>query len=381
MGIVPNGAYYGNEEKITMPGPEFTPPQEAKKGTKGADISPLQNEAIGVLIGQEPGMRTPTAPEKQLSEAKGPEAPQKKGGDKGHIEESAYVDETRAGFAGQKNENTMFNRIRAKTDPKNLVSLGIVESALSDEGFQANVAAMKNLQGLSITNCPITNKALIVLRDLAKLESIGLYGTKISDAGLQNFKDLKKLSSFSAGRTGITGRGLDNLSADTLTNLDLSYNQINKAGCEKIARFNKLEQLNLTHTPVNDDSLTAFSSLKHLRQLELGETKVGDNGLTAIAKMEALHWLDLSNTTVTSAGIEKLALLKSMIHLELNGTKVKVDDKLIKALSGMQHLNSLELRDVQLSDNDILKLRQPCPTLLSLQIKECLKPSINLRNL
>ncbi len=147
-----------------------------------------------------------------------------------------------------------------------------------------------------------------------------------------------------------------------MTELTLRHTPINDIGCQNISRFEHLERLDLSHTPVNDLALAPLSSLNRVVFLELADTKIGDNSMNTIAKMGSVVELNLANTAVTTVGIEKLADgLNPIMELSLSGTKVKVDDKLVKALSRMPAILLLEIEHVNLSDNDIRRLRQALP--------------------
>jgi hypothetical protein len=108
-----------------------------------------------------------------------------------------------------------------------------------------------------------------------------------------------------------------------LENLDLSFTSITNAGLANIEVLAELRVLSLSHTNVDDAGMLHLSALTRLEELILDNTAVSDHGLVHLENLTALRrGLGLAHTRVTDAGLERLIHLTRLRYLNLSWTSV-----------------------------------------------------------
>lgn len=124
--------------------------------------------------------------------------------------------------------------------------------------------------------------------------------------------------------TKVTNRDLVHLrKLPRLENLDLTETRVTSAGLENIRDATHLVYLGLWNTKVGDMGLEHIKHLKNLRALVLDGTKVTDEGLERLSELTNLDdWLGLCGTAVTDSGLKHLTNLRHLHHLNLRRTDV-----------------------------------------------------------
>ena len=95
----------------------------------------------------------------------------------------------------------------------------------------------------------------------------------------------------------------------------------------------------VSDTKMNYAGLSELGRFKHLRSLSIGG--MTDKGLKALAGLQQLQSLFLNDTDVTDAGLKELAGLTQLRFLDLGGTEVTGAG--LKALAGLKELRILIL--------------------------------------
>ncbi len=168
--------------------------------------------------------------------------------------------------------------------PEPTVAFGLVlsGSGITDTGLE-ELAGMKNLQVLWLSETQITDAGLVHLAGLKNLQRLALSLTRITDAGLVHLAGLKNLQG-----------------------LNLSGTQITDAGLEKLAGM-KLKVLRIPDEAKTDLGLKHYlAAIEEPSYLDLGGWKITDAGLVHLAGMKNLQHLYLEGTGITDAGLEKL---------------------------------------------------------------------------
>jgi hypothetical protein len=146
---------------------------------------------------------------------------------------------------------------------------------LSDEALQL-LPDLAKLEWLEIGGGKVTRKGLANLKGCTALKRLYIYDLKLEGDSLEWLAALTNLEALSLQNTGIDGKILKNLKAkETLTVLNLSGNAI-----------------------INDD-LTQIAALKNLEVLALANTKLAVNGISKIEGMKRLNELNLTNCPVS----------------------------------------------------------------------------------
>jgi hypothetical protein len=144
---------------------------------------------------------------------------------------------------------------------------------------------------------------------------------EVTDAGLKELAGMKDLATLDLSNTQITDAGLKELAGlPNLTRLSLGSTRITGTGLKDLAALKNLTTLELDNTEIGDEALNALAALPGLRSLSLGETKVTDAGLKALARLPHLESLDLTRTAITDEGLKHLRGLHRLSALGLWGT-------------------------------------------------------------
>lgn len=159
----------------------------------------------------------------------------------------------------------------------------------------------REMEILTIANCPVTDDELRVIGFMTRLKTLQIYGSHstITDEGIA---------------------ALDNLS--DLEALLLSDSQITDAAAKHLARHPKLSNLQLVGTHWTDKSTPWLGQLTEMVQLSLRGTEISDAGLENLKNLWKLEHLYLDGTKITDEGLVHFAHLASLQTLTVRRTKV-----------------------------------------------------------
>src|ERR1043165_6978047 len=108
--------------------------------------------------------------------------------------------------------------------------------------------------------------------------------SEVTDAGLQELAGLKSLQSLNLSNNKLTDMGLKELAGlKSLQSLDIGNTQVADAGLKELARLKSLQSLDIGNTQVADAGLKELARLKSLQRLFLYGTNVSDAGLKDLA--------------------------------------------------------------------------------------------------
>ncbi|KAH9775135.1 hypothetical protein KPL71_006311 [Citrus sinensis] len=254
---------------------------------------------------------------------------------------------------------------------KHLLSISTLEKLwLSETGLTADgIALLSSLQNLSVLDLgglPVTDLVLRSLQVLTKLEYLDLWGSQVSNRGAAVLKMFPRLSFLNLAWTGVTK--LPNISSLECLNLSnctidsiLEGNE-NKAPLAKISlagttfinereAFLYIETSLLSFLDVSNSSLSRFcflTQMKALEHLDLSSSMIGDDSVEMVACVGAnLRNLNLSNTRFSSAGVGILAgHLPNLEILSLSGTQI--DDYAISYMSMMPSLKFIDISNTDI---------------------------------
>jgi uncharacterized membrane protein len=94
-----------------------------------------------------------------------------------------------------------------------IVWLDLGGTKVTDAGVTLLLPRLVNLWKLSLDRTVITDRALLSLEKLPRLEAVNVYGTAITDAGLKPLERLPRLRSVYVWQTGVTPQGAEALQA------------------------------------------------------------------------------------------------------------------------------------------------------------------------
>jgi Leucine-rich repeat (LRR) protein len=237
---------------------------------------------------------------------------------------------------------------------RDLKSLHLFETKVTDDGVRQFAERHPEMKQLSlhayIYGSELSDRAVVSLRKLSKLEKLSLAGTRITDDGAAPLASLRHLREVNFARTNITDDALRHL-----------------------ADLRELEHLNLTKTRVAGPGLEHLRELPHLEYLFLDGTLVTDTMIPHLEQMNSLVQLGLSETKVTDEGIAKFKLPPNLIWLSLDGTEIT--DRSLAALARYPRLSGLDVRNTKVTAVGVAAFAKACPN-CELRISRESRPAV-----
>nr|XP_014349731.1 PREDICTED: ribonuclease inhibitor-like [Latimeria chalumnae] len=263
---------------------------------------------------------------------------------------------------------------------QSLRELDLNSNKIADSGMSEICKADNNqLQKLSSSNCYLTSICCEVLSSFLSrnhsLTELNLSNNPIRDAGMSlicnvSNNQIQKLSlnscSFTSGCCEVLSSCMRR--NRSLTDLDLSFNQIQDSGMSLICKADndQIQNLRLNSCSLTSGCCEALCSFlkqnQSLRELDLNSNKIADSGMSEICKADnnQLQKLSLNSCSLTSGCCEALcSFLKqnqSLRDLDLNSNKIedsgmseicKADNNQLQKLSSNNcYLTSTSCRDL-----------------------------------
>jgi Leucine-rich repeat (LRR) protein len=231
----------------------------------------------------------------------------------------------------------------------NLKELNLGENLITDDGLR-HLLGLVNLESLDLEGTALPFKVkgpgLAQLAGLKKLNTLRLSNLDLDDEAMVYLKGLTSLNDLDLSLTKVLGPGLAQLKdLPNLKRLNLGFTHINDAGLAGIEGLVNLEELSLPSTNVVGEGLQHLKGFKKLKTLDLGISPLTDRGLEHLSGLVTLETLNLQITRITDAGLVHLKNLKALKKLALNQTRVS--DAGLKHLDGLDNLEDLNLWDTQ----------------------------------
>jgi hypothetical protein len=176
----------------------------------------------------------------------------------------------------------------AKSSKKNqkgeVIELDLSNVKLGDPEIAA-LGQIVSLQRLTAPKSGLSDDHISRLTNLKNLTSLGLWQTRISNEGLKTigqFTNLTYLSVEGIGR--VTNDGVAHLSdCRKLSWLGLSYTGVSNDGMRHLTKL-PLTRIDLEKTAIGDDGLNHLAKISTLRTLTLTKTKVTDAGVAKLKR-------------------------------------------------------------------------------------------------
>jgi len=186
-------------------------------------------------------------------------------------------------------------------------------AAVNDQTL-AHLAALPELEELSLQRCSITDQSFAGLAQMRNLTRIRAAQTVVSDSGLEHLKGKTQLRRLSLRATVVGNEGLAYLKTlGNLQRLDLSETIVGNEGLTHIKALPKLADLNLWATRVGDEGMSHLMELTNLRKLNLEDVgfpregvSLTSQGVRQLEALQNLEWLNLGKTEVCDEGIVAL---------------------------------------------------------------------------
>ncbi len=233
--------------------------------------------------------------------------------------------------------------------------------SVSDGGTQLveQISRVVGLGSLSMLDADINPEQLGVLSQLRHLETLKWTGKSPLADRTQGIAKIHSLRELWLDHSGISDAGL--LKLNSLVNLQRLYLGQNAVhtGLAVLTDLVSLCDVSLTNTNAGDDTMVALSGLPALERLFLDGCRISERGLVLLANCPRLVYLVIGGAEVTGPGIQALVtrgVLKTFV-LSAPG----ISDDILDSLAGFTSLESLTIRNSNLSRNSAFRLRRALP--------------------
>jgi len=243
---------------------------------------------------------------------------------------------------------------------KTLEKLNIAGDPVDDEGMLC--LEKMQLRDLDLGRTHVTNKGLIHIARMPKLKRLVLVGMDVTDEGVKEIGKLP-LDCLHLEHLSVTDAGVLSLENDKFERLHLNdLGKITPRAVYHLGRNKNLEELNLAGCRAIDDKCIAFI-VQHwpkLKNLVVNDTKVTPAGIRTIAKLRNLEELGVADLDLKDADFAPLLQLSDLEDLNL--AENPITGATLAALPKLNKLNKINLMHCQQIDNDsIEKLRADMP--------------------
>ena len=194
-------------------------------------------------------------------------------------------------------------------------------STISIEGVAA-LAKSKTLTELWLESCDIDNRAAEALAKSHSIKKLMLWSNKISDEGAIALANNPMLTELDIGgdENSIGTKGIQALAHNThLEKLYLrhkSIGAIDAAAFSALADNMTLTELDLSGNEISDKAILKFAASTHIRDLVLWRNRLGDASAIAFANNTNINKLQVDENPIGNKGVQTL-LASSIPYLEV----------------------------------------------------------------
>jgi len=211
------------------------------------------------------------------------------------------------------------SRGKPPTKSEDVVSLDLSGTKVTVAGLK-ELAPLKNLTKLELSEYQVTNASLKVLHEIRLLHALNLNklrsdGNQLTDARLKVLREVGLLHAMS---TATTAAGKRPNRTEDVINLNLQDTAVTDAGLKELAPLKNLTKLELCSKHLTDTSLKVLREIRLLHALTEATTTDGKRP----TKPEDVTKIDLYVTQVTGYGLKELAPFKSLNTLGLHHTQL-----------------------------------------------------------
>ncbi|MCA9111191.1 MAG: hypothetical protein KDA52_14665 [Planctomycetaceae bacterium] len=200
---------------------------------------------------------------------------------------------------------------------------------ITDDGLK-HLGHLKNLQTLGLgdyytdSTVQITDDGLRHLVGLTQLRNLGLHSPRVTDDGFKTISQLQSLESLLLDGRSLSGEDLSDLpNLPNLQNLHISNWSLKEHALSGLPKLGYLSQLSLWHCSLSENCLRPIGDCPLLERFSLEGSRLSENlSLQPLAECPFLIRLFLNETNATDAMLEDLTSCRSLEGLYLNHTQV-----------------------------------------------------------
>jgi len=226
-----------------------------------------------------------------------------------------------------------------------------------DAAFFEHLGHISTLESLNIISTKFNDAWMPNIARLINLKTLRFINNgKLTDAGMEQLAGLKNLETFNFVGTAITGKAYAKFDGFTkLTRVSHRGSSINDEGLKELCEhLPNLESISLAHAKFTDAGAVHLAKLTKLKGLEIG-AHATPAALTHITALP-VEYLQLGEGFDKSESLPIIQGIKTLKRLTLTNCKNTSDDDL-KVLARMNQLETLELGNLPLTDERIVRLQ------------------------
>jgi hypothetical protein len=235
----------------------------------------------------------------------------------------------------------------------NVKAVHLLNRGESIDILMADIGQLGQLESLQLGWCDVSDDALVHLRNLTRLRTFHLSGTRVRGPGLIHLKRMTQLEDLSFHRIPISDDDLSHLAGLTrLKHVSITVENVTTAGLVHLRKMRGLETLDVWQTKIT--SLEPIRNLTHIKSLGLTDTPIDDAGLEAVANFRELESLYLQRVDkVTDAGLASISGLPKLASLSLNTSRIT--DAGLDRLHNLPSLSMLDLGQTAVTDAGVAR--------------------------
>jgi Leucine Rich repeat len=156
-----------------------------------------------------------------------------------------------------------------------------------------------------------------------RLNTLHVAGFAVTDEMIPQISDLDWIDTFIADEGVLTDKSMVTLAKlPKLQHLRLRLSPINDAGMEELAKCESLWYLNLPHAECTAKGVAALAKLPRLRQLRLASPNLSNDVSREIASIQTLRSIHLIGVSITDEGLKTMGALPHLESLYLDDSAV-----------------------------------------------------------
>lgn len=148
------------------------------------------------------------------------------------------------------------------------------------------------------------------------------------------------------------------LSCEPLKSLDLAYSSMRPEDIAHFAQFTSLQELTFARAHLTPDVAASIAKFSKLETLNVQNTQLSDAALETLSKLPKISALRLSCATgITDGAFEHVAKMKHLQELRIDGTGTALSADILKPISSLPKLSSLDITGLRDCDAGLAHLR------------------------
>lgn len=220
------------------------------------------------------------------------------------------------------------------------------------------ISKIKTLKTLYCKNTLLTNKGLAEIGKLSNLQSLRLGCPLVTSDGLLGFKNLTHLSSLQldGDRLG-DDTALYLVTLPSLTSVGIGSRSLSDRGVANLEKLPKLEKMTISSPRVTDQALTYLKDFKMLTTANFERCKFSPDFALKLKAGKKLYGLSILNQRYFSIASAKALGKTNLGILNLKGTLIS-DDHLIE-IANMKRISALHVEAEPITIKGLSALKSP----------------------